>query len=73
MLYFCLKCRKNAETKNPKVTKANKGELMSTSKCAVCDSKESRFIKEHEASGLLSNLRLKTPLIKIPILGDILF
>ena len=43
------------------------------SKCAVCDNKKFRFIKEQKASGLLSNLVLKTPLSKIPILGDILY
>ena len=32
-----------------------------------------RFIKKQEASGILSNLGLKTPLNKIPLLGDILF
>ena len=37
------------------------------------DSKNLIFIKEQEASGILSNLELKTPLIKIPLLGDILF
>ena len=39
---------------------------------AICDSKKSRFIKEQEASKLLSSLGLKTPLDKIPLLGDIL-
>ena len=43
---------------------------MILSKCAVCDSKNSRLIKEQEASELLSNLGLKTPLIKVPLLGD---
>ena len=33
---------------------------MLSSKCAVCDSKKSKFIKEQEASGLLSSLGLKT-------------
>ena len=45
---------------------------MLPSKCAVWDSKKSRFIKEHKASGILSNLRLKTSLSKISILVDIL-
>ena len=40
---------------------------------AICDSKKWRFIKEQEASGLLSSLGLKTPLDKIPLLGDILW
>ena len=43
------------------------------SKCEICGSKKSRFIKNHEAKGLLSNLGLRTPLSKVPILGDILF
>ena len=42
------------------------------SKCATCGSKKSRFIKNQEAKGLLSNLGLRTPLSKVPILGDIL-
>ena len=43
------------------------------SKCAICSSKKSRFIKNQEAKGLLSNLGVKTPLSKVPILGDVLF
>ena len=38
---------------------------------AVCGNK-SRFIKEHQAMGLLSNLGIKTPLSKVPLL-NILF
>ena len=30
-------------------------------------------MKEREAKGLLSNLGIKTPLSKVPLLGDILF
>ena len=46
---------------------------MILSNCAICGSKKSRFIKNQEAKGLLSNLGIKTPLSKVPILGDILF
>ena len=46
---------------------------MFSSKCAVCGSKKSRFMKEQEAKGLLSSLGIKTPLNKFPLLGDILF
>ena len=46
---------------------------MLLSKCAICDSKKSKFIKNQEAKGLLSKLGIKTPLNKIPLLGDILF
>ena len=46
---------------------------MTISKCAICGSKKSKFIKKQEASGILSKLGLRTPLNKIPLLGDILF
>ena len=46
---------------------------MILSKCAICGNKKSRFIKNQEAKGLLSNLGLKTPLSKVPVLGNILF
>ena len=44
---------------------------MISSKCAVCDSKKSRFMKEQEASGLLSSLGIRAPLSHIPLLGTI--
>ena len=46
---------------------------MILSKCAICGSKKSRFIKRREAKGFLSKLGIETPLSKVPILGDILF
>ena len=46
---------------------------MLLSKCAICDNKKSRFIKNQEAKGSLSNSGIRTPLRKVPILGDILF
>ena len=49
------------------------GRIMLLSKCAVCDSKKSTFIKQQEASGLLSSLGIKTPLSKIPLVGPLLF
>ena len=39
----------------------------------ICESKKSRFVKKQEAKGLLSSLGLKTPLNKIPLLGDTLY
>ena len=41
-------------------------------KCTICRLNKSVFIKKQEATRLLSNLDLKTPLSKIPILGDVL-
>ena len=46
---------------------------MILSKCAICGSKKSRFIRNQEAKRLLSNLGLRTPLSKVPILADMLF
>ena len=57
MKSYCLKCRKNTENINPRVSKTSNGRTMVLSKCAICDSKKSRFIKKQEAKGLLSNLK----------------
>ena len=70
---YCLKCRKHAENIDPKISSSSNGRAMVLSKCAICGSKKSGFIKNQEAKGLLSNLGIKTPLSKVPILGDILF
>ena len=68
-----MKCRKNTGSKNPKVVKTKNGRIMILLKCEVCDSKKSTFIKEQEASGLLSSLGIKTSLSKIPLVGPISF
>ena len=73
MKSYCLKCRKVTENINQKISKTSNGRTMLLSKCAICNSKKSRFIKNQEAKGLLSNLGIRTPLSKVPILGDILF
>ena len=73
MSSYCLKCRKNTESINPRVSKTNNGKIMIISKCAIYGSKTSRSIEKQEASGILSKLGLKTPLNTIPLLGDILF
>ena len=57
MKSYCLTYRKNTENINPKVSKTSNGGTMVLSKCAICDSKKSRFIKKQEAKGLLSNLK----------------
>ena len=74
-----MKCRKDTANINPQVSKTSNGGTMSLSKCTICRSKKSRLIKyqrlikNQEAKGLLSNLGIRTPLSKVPILGDILF
>ena len=59
MKSYCLKCRKNTENINPIVSKTSNGRTMILSKCAIWGSKKSRFFKNQEAKGLLSNLGLK--------------
>ena len=73
MLSYCLKCRKNTESKNPQVVKTKNGRIMLLSKCEVYDNKKLKFIKEQKATGLLSSLGIKTLLNKIPLLGHLLF
>ena len=72
MKTYCIKYRKNTENLKPKIFKTKNGRLILQSKCADCGIKKSRFVKEQEAKGLLSNLGIKTPLSKIPLL-NILF
>ena len=72
MKSYCLKCGKDTENINPRVSNTSNGRTM-ISKCAICGSKKSRFIKNQEAKWLFSNLGLRTPFSKVPILGDILF
>ena len=73
MKSYCLKYRQNSENINPSVLSTSNGKAMILSKCAIRGSKKSRFIKHQEAKGLLSNLGIRTPLSRVPILGDILF
>ena len=61
MLPYCVKCGKKTESKNPEVLRTKNGRIMLLSKCVVCNSKLSKFIKEQEDSGLFSSLGIKTP------------
>ena len=62
---------KNKESKNPKVVKAKNRGTMLLSKCAVCNNEKSRFMKEQEASGLLSSLGIQTRLSQTPLVGPL--
>ena len=70
---YCLKCKKHTKNINPQVSITSNGKMMILSNCAICGSRKSKFIKKQDAKGLLSDLGIKTPLSKIPVLGDILF
>ena len=69
---YCLACRKYTKGINPKIVRNKQNRSMIQSNCAICGSKKSRFIKEQQAMGILSNLGTKTPLSKVPLL-NILF
>ena len=69
MATYCLRCREKTENLNSKIFKTKNGRLIMQSKCAECGIKKSRFMKEQKAKGLLSNLRIKTTLSKIPLLN----
>ena len=69
MKTYCVKCIKNTENLSSKIFKTKNDRLILQSKCADCRIKKSRFVKEQEAKGLLSNLGIKTPFIKIPLLN----
>ena len=73
MLSYCSKCKKNTESINPKVSKTSNGKTIILSQRVICGNKKSKFIKEQQSKGLLRNLGIRTPLNKIPLLGDILF
>ena len=70
---YLLKCRKYTKNINPQVSSTSNGKIMILSRCEICNSKKSKFINQQEAKGLLSKLGIKTPLSKIPLVGDILF
>ena len=73
MKTYCVKCKKNTENIDPKIFKAKNNKVIMQSQCTDCRNKKSLFVKRQDAKGLLSNLGIRRPLNKIPLLGDILF
>ena len=65
----CVKCRKDTENSNSKTFKTKNNRLIIKSNSPVCRIKKSRFAKEQAAKVLFSNLGIKTPLSKIPLLN----
>ena len=68
-----MKCRKNTESENPKIMRIKNWIIMLLSKCSVCNSKKSKFLKEQEPRGLISSLGIRPPLSQIPLLDPLLF
>ena len=70
---YCVSYKKDTGNKNFKVSKTKNGRLILKSICSVCGNKKTRFLSKNEGSGVSSSLGLKTPLRKIPLLGDVFF
>ena len=66
---YCVKCKKDIENIDQKMVQTENTRLVMQSNCSACGIKKSRFAKEQEAKGLLSNLGIKAPLSKIPLLN----
>ena len=73
MKSYVVKCRKDTENIDPKIVRTKNNGLVMKSKCSVRGIEKSRFVKEQEAKGSLSNLGIKTPLSKIPLLNIFFF
>ena len=69
MKTYCMKCRRDRENIDPKIVRTKKKRFIMQSKCPDCGIKKTKFVKEQEAKGLLSNLGIKIPLSKIPLLN----
>ena len=68
---YCLVCRKYTKSNNPEIVRNRQNRLMIQSNCATCGSKKSKLIKEQQAMGILSNLGIKSPLSKVPLLNTL--
>ena len=66
---YCLKCKKDNSNNGPKMVKTKNNRLLMQSKCSVCGTKKSKFVKKQDIKRLLSNLGIKTPFSKIPLLN----
>ena len=61
MLSYCLKCKENTESINPRVLKTSNGKTMTLSKCTICDRKKSKFNEKQDASGIFTSAGNRTP------------
>ena len=69
MKIYCMKCTKDTENIDTKMVRTKNNRLIMQSKCHVCRIQKSRFVKKQEVKGLLSNLGIKKPLSKMPLLN----
>ena len=69
MKTYCVKCRNDTDNIDSEIFRTKNNRLLMQSKCSFCKNKKSRFVKEQEEKGLLSELGIKTPFSKIPLLN----
>ena len=69
IITYCLSCKKDTKNIGAKVVKTKNNRLIMLSKCSVCNNRKFRFIKEQQTKGLLSNLGIRPPLSKTPLLN----
>ena len=69
MKTYCVKCRRDIENIDPEMARTKKKKINYAIKVSCCGFRKSRFVKEQEAQGLLSNFGIKTLLSKIPLLN----
>ena len=69
-MLYCLKCKKIQRVKTQESQRLVMGNNDSVKLCSVQQKKKKRIIKEQEASGLWSQLGIRTPISKIRLLGD---
>ena len=69
MKIYCVKCRKDTENVDTKMVRTKNNRLIMQEKFPVCAISKSRFVKEQEAKGLLSNLGIEKPLSKNSLLN----
>ena len=63
---YCIVDKRKTGNLDPQVVQTKNGRYMLKSKCTVCGKTKTRFIKQQEASGLLSMLGINTPLARVP-------
>ena len=68
MKIYSVKCRRDTGNIDQKMVRTKNNRLIMQAKCAVWGIKKSRFVKEQKAEVLLSNLGIKKPMRKIPLL-----
>ena len=66
---YCLKCKNDTANIDHKMVRTKNNRLLMQSKCIACGTKNSKLVKDQDAKGLLSNIGIKTPLSKIPLLN----